>query len=435
MVGALSFLFYFGISYGIERTEFYKLLFLYAGLFIAFLLLIQENKNNSKLLFSLSIAFRLLLLFAIPNLSDDFYRFIWDGRLSWQGLNPYLYLPENNPELVAEGATLYQGMGKMNGSHFTCYPPINQFAFLIPAILFAKNLFGSTVVMRLILILADIGTYIYGKKILAYLKIPSYKIFFYILNPFVVLELTGNLHFEGVMIFFLAMSLYLLFAKKELYAAVLFAVSVSVKLIPLLFLPLLIKRLGLRKSVLYFSVVLLLNALFFLPFLSYELYANFMKSIDLYFQNFEFNASIYYLVREVGFWVKGYNIIHIVGKVTPIVVFCSVMLIAALRKNANPKVLISSMLFAISIYYSLASIVHPWYIAIPLFFSVFTRYKFPLVWSFFTILSYAAYQNDIYRENLYLVAIEYMVVYSVLVFELLVLEKTKKQFLKRYSFF
>jgi hypothetical protein len=111
------------------------------------------------------------------------------------------------------------------------------------------------------------------------------------------------------------------------------------------------------------------------------------------------------------------------------------MLIAALRKNANPKVLISSMLFAISIYYSLASIVHPWYIAIPLFFSVFTRYKFPLVWSFFTILSYAAYQNDIYRENLYLVAIEYMVVYSVLVFELLVLEKTKKQFLKRYSFF
>lgn len=420
---AFSLLAYLGISYGIDRTEFYKLLLLYSVLFIAFLLLVKENKNNVKFLLFVSIAFRLLLLFAIPNLSDDFYRFVWDGRLSWQGMNPYLYLPENNPNLVAEGVELYNGMGTMNGSHYTCYPPVNQFAFLVPAVLFAKNLLGSTVLMRLLLILADIGTYFYGKKILELLKIPSHTIFFYILNPFVILELTGNLHFEGMMIFFLAMSLYFLFTKKEFYSAVFFAISVSVKLIPLLFLPLFIKRLGIKKSMLYFSSVFLLNVLFFVPFMSHELYANFMKSIHLYFQNFEFNASIYYLVREIGFWVKGYNIIQTVGKITPLFVLAAVLLVAFYRKNKNPKVMLTSMLFAICIYYSLASIVHPWYIAIPLFLSVFTTYKFPLVWSFFVILSYAAYQLETYQENLYLVALEYIVVYCVAIYELFILKK------------
>ena len=427
---SISILFYVGIAYHLNRTEFYKLLFLYSGLFLAFIALVFENKNNPKLLFVLSVFFRLVLLFSIPNLSDDFYRFIWDGRLSWQGMNPYLYLPESDPYVIAEGEVLYQGMGEMNGSHYTCYPPINQFAFLVPAILFAKNMLGSTIVLRMLLILADIGTYFVGKKLLDFLKLPSYKIFFYLLNPFVILELTGNLHFEGLMIFFLVLSLYFLFTKKQLFSALFFALSVSVKLIPLLFLPLLIKRLGLKKSISYFVVVILLNILFFVPFMSQELVVNFMGSIHLYFQNFEFNASIYYLIREVGFFVKGYNIIHSVGKITPILVLSAVLLLAVFRKNSQPRVLISSMLFAICIYYSLASVVHPWYIAIPLFFSIFTKYKFPLVWSFFILLSYSAYTSDtVYQENLFLVGGEYVMVYGTFIWELFFRKNYRGSFL------
>lgn len=419
--------FYFAISYEVDRSQFYKLLFLYTGLFVVFLWLVKENKNNSRVLFFSSVVFRLVLLFAIPNLSDDFYRFIWDGRLSWQGLNPYLYLPENNPELVAEGEKLYAGMGSMNGSHYTCYPPVNQFAFILPAILYAKNLFGSVIVMRILIILGDIGTYLVGRKLLEFFKLPSYKIFFYLLNPFVILELTGNLHFEGVMIFFLVISMYYLFTNKIIYSAVFFAISVSVKLIPLLFIPLFVKRIGIVKSIQYICIIFLLNVLFFVPFMSTELYHNFMDSIHLYFQNFEFNASIYYVIREIGFWVKGYNIIYIVGRVTPVVVLLTVLFIAFYRKNAKPEILITSMLFSICIYYSVASIVHPWYISIPLFLSVFTRYKFPIVWSFFLILSYSAYQTKTYQENLYLVTLEYLIVYGVFTYELIALNKENKR--------
>ena len=412
-----SILFYAIFAYGLERTEFYKLLALYSGLFIAFLKIVSENKKNTKLLIVIAVLFRLVLVVATPNLSDDFYRFIWDGRMLWEGMNPYLSLPENNPSLLAEGEELYKGMGSMNGSHYTCYPPINQLTFLVPAIFFSKNLLGSTIVMRLLIIAADIGTIYFGKKLLEYLKIPIHNLFFYILNPFIILELTGNLHFEGVMIFFLAASIYFLWTNRWLLSALLFSISVSVKLIPLLFLPLFIKRLGLKKAFFYFSMVGTLNIIFFIPFVSETLIQNFMTSIHLYFQNFEFNASIYYIVREIGYSVKGYNIIHSVGKVTPWIVLTSVLLIAFIRKNSKPEVVLVSMLFSILIYYSLASIVHPWYIAIPLFISVFTKYRFPLIWSFFIFLSYSAYQNTEYHENLYFVAFEYVMVVGYMVYE------------------
>ena len=414
----LSCVSYVWIAYGIERSSFYLFFLLYATSFIAFLYLIFKGKENQITLFFLAFGFRILLLFAIPNLSDDFYRFIWDGRMIWEGLNPYLVLPENDTSLVAEGQLLYKGMGAMNGSHYTCYPPVNQFAFLIPAIFFSKNLLGATLVMRLLLILADLGTFIFGKKTLHLLQMPSKYIFLYILNPFIILELTGNLHFEGLMIFFLAIAIYYLLKNKWLYSALAFAVSVSVKLVPLLFVPIFIKKIGFWKTVGYGSLVILLNLLFFLPFMSKDLYDNFMDSIHLYFQNFEFNASIYYIIREIGFQVKGYNIIHSVGKVTPILVIFAVGMFSFFRNNKNPKILFESLLFSICIYYSLASIVHPWYVAIPLFLSVFTRYKFPLVWSFMIVLSYAAYQTSEYHENLYLVFLEYAVVYGVLLWEL-----------------
>ena len=415
---SLSCISYIWIAYGIERSSFYLFFILYVTSFVSFLYLLFKSETNQNTLFFLAFGFRILLLFAIPNLSDDFYRFIWDGRMIWEGLNPYLVLPENDTSLVAEGELLYEGMGAMNGSHYTCYPPVNQFSFLIPAIFFSKNLLGATLIMRVLLILADFGTFIFGKKILNLLKLPSEYIFLYILNPFIILELTGNLHFEGLMIFFLAIAIYYLLKNKWLYSAVAFAVSVSVKLVPLLFVPVFIKKIGFLKTVRYGALVIVLNFLFFLPFLSQDLYDNFMDSIHLYFQNFEFNASFYYIIREIGFRVKGYNIIHSVGKVTPLLVIFSVAMFAFFRNNKNPKVLFESMLFSIGIYYSLASIVHPWYVAIPLFLSVFTRYKFPLVWSFMIVLSYAAYQTSEYHENLYLVFFEYVVVYGVLVREL-----------------
>ena len=415
-------LLYASLAYFSTREDFIQVLLLYTSLFTFFIVL-TRTENNFKFLSLAALLLRLVFIAAIPNLSNDFYRFIWDGRMLMQGLNPYLYTPElflqgNMAQLIHDGQLLYEGMGKLNGHHYTCYPPVNQLGFLIPAMLFSKSLLGSTVVMRLLIMAADIGVWWLGPKLLERLKLSRNNVFLYLLNPFIIIELTGNLHFEGVMIFFLIWSVYLLLTGKWRWSAVVMAISVAVKLIPLIFLPLLIRKLKVKKVLIYYLITGGLTLLMFMPFISSTLIENFMSSISLYFQNFEFNASVYYIIRAIGYEVTGYNIIHAVGKVLPFITLVFVLLISAFRKNEKSHVLIISMMMAIGVYYLLSTTVHPWYVAVILSLSIFTKWRFALVWSFTVILSYTAYNNAGYSENLILIGAEYVLVLAYLIYEL-----------------
>ena len=157
---------------------------------------------------------------------------------------------------------------------------------------------------KLIIIVSDIGIYHYGRKILFFLNDNPRKIFLYFLNPLIIIELTGNLHFEGVMLCCFAIGLFLFLKDKWMLAADFIAVSISIKLLPLLLLPLFYQKLGFKKSIYFYSSVIGISAVTFVPFLTPKLYSNYTETIGLWFTNFEFNASIYYIVREIGYYVK-----------------------------------------------------------------------------------------------------------------------------------
>ncbi|WP_040280688.1 hypothetical protein [Psychroserpens damuponensis] len=463
LLACVSFLLYWLFAYDLIRTDYTKLITLYVAAWLVFILLLKYAKNNLKLLSTIAFLSRAIFILAIPNLSQDFYRFIWDGRMILEGLNPYLYTPESFIQAgthypIPEAEALYNGMGTLNGSHYTNYPPINQLCFLIAALFSNASILGSAIVFRLLIIVADFGTFFFGKKLLKQLNLPEHNIFWYILNPFIIIELTGNLHFEGVMIFFLVWSLYLLHSGKFKWAAVVFALSISVKLIPLLFLPLLFfyfkkpnvsfsaiekppaneplkqtsnmiikevqnedtTRLDVKKLISFYVIIGVTTLLLFAPFFSSEFINNYSQTVALWFNNFEFNASVYYVSREIGYWFTGYNEIAVIGKILPILVFLSVFGLSVFRRKIDTKTLITHMLFAFTIYLFLSTTVHPWYIATLLILSVFTHYKFPLVWSFVIILSYLAYINlnkADKSENLWIIALEYVIVYGVFIWE------------------
>ncbi|TXD48029.1 mannosyltransferase [Polaribacter sp. IC073] len=457
----ISVVLYFLFAYFIERTQFYTLSFLWFTLFVGFYVLIKNKNTSFTTLVGVAILFRLVFLFSIPNLSQDFYRFIWDGRMILNGFNPYVSLPatfiQQNLQPVAEAARLYEGMGALNGSHYTNYPPLNQFCFFIAAIFASKSIFGSVIVLRVFIILADVGILYFGKKLLEKLHLPINNIFWYVLNPFIIIEMTGNLHFEPVMLFFLVWALYKLQQQKWIWAAILIACSVAVKLIPLLFLPLFfqwfVKWKGTKdkfnlssikngvaslknnwttffKGILHLSsfylIVIGTTLLLFLPFYTSEFIANYSNSVGLWFRNFEFNASFYYLFREIGYLFRGYNEIAIIGKITPILTVLFLVFLTFFRKNKTPIQLITALMFGLCFYYFTATTVHPWYLATPLILSVFTKYKFPVVWSLVIILSYQAYANNPWKENLWVVFIQYFVVYSFLIYEVFLLPSVKK---------
>ena len=202
------------------------------------------------------------------------------------------------------------------------------------------------------------------------------------------------------------------------WSAMLFSLSVSVKLIPLIFLPVYIQKLGWKKSTGYYGIIGLISVLLFIPFYSQEFAEKFLATIGLWFQNFEFNASLYYIAREIGYTFRGWNEIAIIGSYIPGIVLVFVLLMSIFRKNKTTLALISAMLLVLSFYFFTSTTVHPWYIATLLALSVFTKYKFPLVWSFMIMLSYLTYQNSDFNENMFVIGIEYLVVYGVLIWEI-----------------
>ena len=412
---------YFILGYFTNREQSFQFLLLSFGLFGLCYLCLQKISTNQILWQGL--LYRAILLFSIPWLSQDFYRFIWDGLLLLNELNPYAFTPNQlisqphlfSPELTEE---LYNNMGELSASHYSNYPPINQFGFLLSVLWESNSLFSSIISMRLLLIGADLGIFFLGKQLLRLFGLAEERIGWYFLNPLVIMELTGNLHWEGMMLFFFVFGWWLYIKQKLWLSSIVFAFSIGIKLIPLLLVPVFVRYQSWKRNIIMASGGLVSLGLISLPFFKDIGSKNYLATLQLWFKNFEFNGSIYYIFRWIGYETKGYNIIRQLGEITPWLVVLVVLLFSLLKVKKTAKDVFLAMLLLLSCYYFMASIVHPWYIINLVFLSLFTRFSFPLFWSALVLLSYVAYADPDFQENYLLIAIEYGVVYGVLGYEL-----------------
>ncbi|MGB2760675.1 MAG: mannosyltransferase [Maribacter stanieri] len=379
---------------------------------------------NFRFLLGLGIIFRLVFLFTEPNLSQDFYRFIWDGHLVANGDNPYLHTPDdlikNMVSIIPNADVLYEGMGSLSARHYSNYPPLNQLLFALASFIGGKSIFGSLLVLRITIILADIGVFYFGRRLLKNLNKSPHLIFWYFINPLVIVELTGNLHFEGVMLFFFILSMFLLSINKWKIAGIVMACSISVKLVPLLFLPLFFKYLGWKKSIIFYSIIGITSIVLFLPFNTPEFIDNYTKTISLWFSNFEFNSSIYNIAKKIAihFDAKPWEFIKEYGKVTPVLIIVTVALFTLLPKKYDLNRVLWSMIWIMTIYYFISTTVHPWYLIFLVLLSIFTTYRYAIIWSAAIVLSYFAYSQADFNENLWLLGIEYTSVFGFIVYEI-----------------
>jgi alpha-1,6-mannosyltransferase len=268
----------------------------------------------------------------------------------------------------------------------------------------------GVIVIKIAVLLGELGVYWVLKKLVARFSLNPNRIALYWLNPLVIIELCGNAHLDGLMVMFFLFSTLSFATLKDKVGSAYFAFAALSKLFSLMFFPLVLLKLSTTRRVKALIIITLSILLCYLPFFSITGIQNMGSSLELYFQRFEFNASVYFLFRYLGEKLIGYNPIAILGPVLALVSMISILLVSYLYRFRNRLAMYTGFLLINGIYLIFSPIVHPWYLIMLVALSVLSEYRFAIVWSGMVFLSYWAYGNSDYKENYFLIAVQYLVV-------------------------
>jgi alpha-1,6-mannosyltransferase len=420
-------------SYFIERTNFLALISCIAVAFSTYLLLLKEVKHSNLHFDKLLLFLFLIPIFSLPNLSNDFYRFLWDGELINSGINPFDFKPneliwKTNFRGNAYWEDLYAGMGELSQENYSCYPVFNQFYFAASTF-FSDSILVNTIILRILILVSLFSGFHYLKKLLLLFKFDSSRFWIFALNPLLIIEVSQNLHFEGVMLSFFIIGLYFLAKNKILQGSLFLALAIQIKLIPLILLPFLLRWLNWKRSLLTWTLTILFTILLSVIFIYPSNYLNFLQSITLYFHQFEFNSFILHYYIEYGKWRYGYNRILTFGPYLSRLSTDLILLFAWFGPSFTFEKMMKRMFFAILIYYFLSSTVHPWYLLTPLLLGIFTNYITVVLWSALVFLSYYSYSEFDQSYFRTIIFVEYILVFGSLAYEIF---KSKSKISRKY---
>lgn len=242
-VGATIALAFFG-----QHLNAWAVLGWYAALFVPYAALLWgarqgSTPNTPRIIWGIiaaAVVMRLALVGAEPLLSDDIYRYVWDGRVLLAGINPYEHSPQA-PQLTAlRDAVIWP---KINHPHLpTIYPPAAQYLFGL-----AAWLGGSVWILKLLLVLVELGCGLaLWRSVRTRWSVERQRsaLALYALNPLVIVEIAWSGHVDALAWGPLALALAWVSADDRwrawLGAGVMLGVSVAAKFLGIIALPLLL---------------------------------------------------------------------------------------------------------------------------------------------------------------------------------------------------
>lgn len=285
-------------------------------LLLALLLYFSELDDRWRLtpnqVMGIAAFLRAMFVFSAPTLSDDVFRYLWDGLTLLGGHNPYSLAPIAAGPQDGLPAEL---LGLVNHSHLiTIYPPAAQLVFSLGAVMNA-----GVVGIKLVLVLMDLLTCLLLIKLLKRLQKPPNLVLLYAWHPLPVLEIAASGHIDGAGMLFVALAVYLclpdpspdispakgLHPYRLVLSGLVFSMAVLTKLFPLVFLPGLLIMAG-RSGMTYFCLGAAAGALLLaLPF--YPDIRHAWTTLSLYARTWEFSGFVYRLLSATplaGTWTR-----------------------------------------------------------------------------------------------------------------------------------
>ena len=181
-----------------------------------------------------AIAFRVILLAVPPSLSDDVYRYRWDGRVQAAGMNPY-----TEPPASSELAALRDPLWLRINYHAirTIYGPLAQWLFRVTYQL-DPRLIGFQA-------MATLGDLLCIGLLLACLwrwGLPQWRVALYAWSPLAAIESASNAHFDSWPTAALMVAVLTGLGGKALLSTLALSAGVLFKTWPLVWLPLTLAR-------------------------------------------------------------------------------------------------------------------------------------------------------------------------------------------------
>src|SRR5215213_9901910 len=177
--------------------------------------------------------FRAQLVDQPPYLSSDIYRYIWDGRVQSEGINPYRYIPVEEELAHLRDDKIYAQINRRDFAH-TIYPPAAQAVFLGIYLARPSSVTGFKVAMSLFDALAAVALAL----ALAHAGLDPARVVIFAWHPLVVWEAAHSGHIESAAMAFMAFALLAWTYDKRALTSAALALATLVKLYPALLLPL-----------------------------------------------------------------------------------------------------------------------------------------------------------------------------------------------------
>jgi alpha-1,6-mannosyltransferase len=190
-----------------------------------------RGRGAFALILTTAILLRIGALAAPVFLSDDVYRYIWDGRVQAAGINPYRYVPTDVHLEPLRDAAIFPNVNRNNYAP-TIYPPVAQMFF------FLATRFGESVLVMKLALVAIEAVGIWGLLlVLRGVGAPRENILLYAWHPLPVWEIAGSGHVDAVMVAFVALALAAAVRYRRAWSGVALAAATLVKFFPLALVP------------------------------------------------------------------------------------------------------------------------------------------------------------------------------------------------------
>lgn len=412
MVLLLSIIFvYFGYFSNTTDLVMLPILFVVSFIIYFYLIFFTQDKKEVNVLLWFSILFRLIFLFAIPILSADYIRHIFDGQLMLHGFNPYLFTPSdilaNNTPISANLFNDFYTELSTNQSYSKTFPLVHIVS-LLSAVFTNINPLISIVILRIPIIIADFVLIKFLIKLLDKLNLSYSGLLIYALNPLVIIGLTGNINFIGVMLCFFVVGLYYIIHNKWLNSIFFFTLSATSSIFPFLLIPLVFKKLQSAKSMVLVFSMLIIFSLFWIPFY----HPNFLDTIINNVNNNLFSFSTNFGLQQVidSFTSEAKIIIPIL--------FGVALISISISRASDWISILKGMMFCVTAFILLNFTIEPYYFVLLVFFSALVQqYHYAIIWSLFALINYAVFAPFL-ATHLWIMPTEYAMLLMLFLLEL-----------------